>query len=256
MSDVLTELVAQAVEQTARRRKPRGDAELSVLASAAPEPRDFVAALCAQGLSVIAEVKPRSTSQGSLTHDYRPIELARAYEIGGASSIPTHEVGFGGSPEHLLATRDTVDIPILHEDVIVDEYQVLEARAFDADALLPIVAALPTDRLAELLTQTRELGMEALVEVHDADEVDTALSVGAQIIGVNHRALRDFTIDRASSARLRDRIGSRQVIVGESGIRHAEDARRLAEAGVDAVLAGELLMRAKDPATVIKELAP
>lgn len=183
-------------------------------------------------------------------------ELARAYEIGGASSIPTHEVGFGGSPEHLLATRETVDIPILREDVIVDEYQVMEARAFGADALLLIVAALPTDRLAELLTQTRELGMEALVEVHDADEVDTALSVGVQIIGVNHRALRDFTIDRASSGRLRDRIGSRQVNVGESGIRHAEDARRLAEPGVDAVLAGELLMRAKDPATVIKELAP
>jgi indole-3-glycerol phosphate synthase len=143
---------------------------------------------------------------------------------------------------------------LLRKDFIVDEYQIAEARSFGADAVLLIVAALTGERLAELLAYTRELGMEALVEVHKADEVDIALAAGANVIGVNHRDLTTFQIDRTLSARLRPRIGSGRVMVGESGVRHAQDARELRAAGVDAILVGELLMRADDPAAVIKEL--
>ncbi|MFF7652585.1 indole-3-glycerol phosphate synthase TrpC [Streptomyces sp. NPDC007983] len=258
---VLAALTDQARMQTERSRAARPAAEIAARAAAAPAPRDFVAALRAPGLGVIAELKPRSPSKGALTQDYQPAERARAYAAGGAAavSVLTHEVGFGGTPGHLATVRAEVDIPVLRKDFIVDEYQITEARAFGADALLLIVAALDPARLAGLVAATRELGMEPLVEVHDEAEVDTALAAGATVIGVNHRDLRDFRIDRTLSARLRnrvgtDRTGSGAVMVGESGIRGAEDARELERAGVDAVLVGELLMRAERPDAVIKEL--
>ncbi|MGA4846170.1 indole-3-glycerol phosphate synthase TrpC [Streptomyces sp. G5(2025)] len=256
MSDILAGLVTQAERQTERRRALRPASELSVLAAAAPPPRDFATALKEPGLGVIAEMKPRSPSKGPLTDDYRPTELARAYQRGGASAISvlTHEDGFGGSPDHLVVARAAVEVPVLRKDFIVDEYQILEARALGADAVLLLVAALAPERLAELLRYIRRFGMEALVEVHDAREVDVALAAGATVIGVNHRDLRDFTIDRTLSARLRERVGRRRVMVGESGVRGARDARELERAGVDAVLVGEVLMRAGDPGATIKEL--
>ncbi|MFI8214611.1 indole-3-glycerol phosphate synthase TrpC [Streptomyces sp. NPDC085932] len=256
MSDILATLVTQAGQQTARRRAARPTAETEAAAALAPAPRDFAAALREPGLGVIAEMKPRSPSKGPLTDDYRPADRARSYREGGAAalSVLTHEDGFGGSPEHLGVARAESGLPVLRKDFITDDYQLLEARALGADAVLLIVAALPATRLAGLLARTRELGMEALVETHDADEVDTALAAGATVIGVNHRDLRDFTIDRTLSARLRPRIGSGRILVAESGIRDAHDARALARAGVDAVLVGELLMRADDPAATIKEL--
>ncbi|MBJ6622132.1 MULTISPECIES: indole-3-glycerol phosphate synthase TrpC [Streptomyces] len=256
MSGILDTLVADAELQTRRRRAARPEAELADLAAAAPPARDFAAALRGPGLGVIAEMKPRSPSKGPLTDDYRPAELARAYQEGGAHalSVLTHEAGFGGSPEHLAVARAACDLPVLRKDFITDEYQILEARALGADALLLIVAALSPERLAELLAHTRAQGMAALVEVHDEREVDVALAAGADIIGVNHRDLRDFSIDRTLSARLRGRVGTGRVMVGESGVRGAADARALEGAGVDAVLVGELLMRAGDPGATIKEL--
>ncbi|MGW0421178.1 indole-3-glycerol phosphate synthase TrpC [Streptomyces sp. NPDC003015] len=256
MTDLLATLVTQAERQTARRRAARPDPQLEAAAALTPAPRDFAAALREPGLAVIAEMKPRSPSKGALTDDYKPAERARAYRDGGASalSVLTHEDGFDGSPDHLPVARAASELPVLRKDFITDEYQILEARALGADAVLLIVAALPATRLAELLARTRALGMEALVETHDADEVDTALAAGATVIGVNHRDLRDFTIDRTLSARLRPRVGSGRILVAESGIRDARDARALARAGVDAVLVGELLMRADDPAATIKEL--
>ncbi|MGW7275020.1 indole-3-glycerol phosphate synthase TrpC [Streptomyces sp. NPDC054864] len=255
-TDILARLVAEAEEQTARRRVLRSYAQIATLAAAAPEPRDFAAALRAPGLGVIAEMKPRSPSKGPLTDDYRPARRARAYRDGGAAalSVLTHEAGFGGSPEHLTVAREHAGVPVLRKDFIVDEYQILEGRALGADAVLLIVAALPAARLAELLSLTHTWGMAALVEVHDAEEVDVALAAGAEIIGVNHRDLRDFTIDRDLAIRLRSRVGGGRLLVGESGIRGAQDSRRLAQAGIDAVLVGELLMRADDPTTAIREL--
>ncbi|CAM3304254.1 indole-3-glycerol phosphate synthase TrpC [Kibdelosporangium persicum] len=253
---MLTRLIQTANEQTARRRSVRPLSEVAELAAKAEPPRDFVAALSEPGLSVIAEMKPRSPSKGPLTDDYRPAERARAYRRGGAAAISvlTHEDGFGGSPEHLPVARAEGGIPVLRKDFIDDEYQILEARALGADALLLIVASLTPHRLAELLGYTRGLGMEALVEVHDADEVDIALDAGATVIGVNHRDLRDFRIDMTLTARLRDRVGSGRLLVGESGINTRQDAAALYEAGAAAVLVGEVLMKAADPEGKVREL--
>jgi indole-3-glycerol phosphate synthase len=250
VTTMLNTLVEAAELQTERRRTVTPEPDTR----SAPPPRDFAAALAEPGLSLIAEMKPRSPSKGALTGDYRPAERARSYQGAHAISVLTHEDGFGGVPEHLGIARAEVEIPLLRKDFIVDEYQVREARAFGADAVLLIVAALPPEWLAHLIAYTRTLGMAALVEVHDAAEVDVALGAGAEIIGVNHRDLKDFRIDRSLSARLRGRIGGGRLMVAESGVRDARDARELREAGADAILVGELLMRAGDPAAVIEEL--
>ncbi|MBE1469600.1 indole-3-glycerol phosphate synthase TrpC [Kibdelosporangium phytohabitans] len=254
---MLTKLIQTANEQTARRRTLKPLSEMVALASTAPAARDFAAALREPGLSVIAEMKPRSPSKGPLTDDYRPAERARAYQRGAAAAISvlTHEDGFGGSPEHLPIARTEGGIPVLRKDFIDDEYQIVEARALGADALLLIVASLTPERLAELLAYTRGLGMEALVEVHDEEEVDVALDAGATVIGVNHRDLRDFRIDMTLTARLRHRVGPGRLLVGESGINTVRDAVAMREAGAAAVLVGEVLMRAADPEAKVRELS-
>jgi indole-3-glycerol phosphate synthase len=253
---MLVKLVFSAQQQTARRRRETSDEKIRERAAAAPPPRDFAAALSAPGLGVIAELKPRSPSKGPLTDDYRPAELAAAYRDGGASAISvlTHEDGFGGDVEDMPVVRVEGRVPVLRKDFIVDEYQLYEARAFGADAVLLIAAALPRYRLTELLAVTRELGMEALVEVHTEDEAAVAVAAGARVIGVNHRDLHDFSIDMTLSARLRKHIGPDLLLVAESGVRGPDDALRLRESGADAVLVGELLMRSNDPATTLKEL--
>jgi indole-3-glycerol phosphate synthase len=250
VTTMLTTLIEAAERQTERRRAaiPEPDTDT------APPPRDFAAALAEPGLSVIAELKPRSPSKGTLTCDYQPARLARSYRKAHAVSVLTHEEGFGGTPEHLGIVRAEVEVPVLRKDFIVDEYQIREARALGADAVLLIVGALRPERLAQLIDTTQALGMAALVEVHDAGEVDVALNAGAEIVGVNHRDLKDFQIDRSLSARLRGRIGSRRLMVAESGVRDARDAAWLRAAGADAILVGELLMRAEDPAVVLEEL--
>ncbi|GAB3274541.1 indole-3-glycerol phosphate synthase TrpC [Parasphingorhabdus pacifica] len=254
---MLTGLVAAAERQTARRRSVRADDEITRRALSAPAARDFAAALAEPGLGVIAEMKRRSPSRGALTRSYQPKDLAAKYERGGAAAISvlTHEDGFGGSPEHLRAVRAETALPLLRKDFIVDDYQVWEARALGADAVLLIVAALPEQRLGELLDRTRRLGMEALVEVHTEAEVDAAMAAGARVIGVNHRDLHTFSIDMTRTERLRGRVGRSRLLVGESGVRSAEDARRLRTAGADATLVGETLMSAVDPETKLKELS-
>jgi indole-3-glycerol phosphate synthase len=247
---MLTMLVEAARRQTEQRRTALPEPDTR----SAPPPRDFTAAIREPGLSVIAEMKPRSPSKGALTDRYRPAERARSYRGAHAISVLTHEEGFGGVPEHLGIVRAEVDVPLLRKDFVVDSYQVREARALGADAVLLIVAASTPERLAHLIAEVGALGMAALVEVHDEDEVDVALAAGAEIIGVNHRDLKDFRIDRTLSARLRVRIGSGRLMVAESGIRGVRDARALRSAGADAILVGELLMRASDPAAVIEDL--
>ena len=220
-------------------------------------PKDFVGALRAPGLAVIAEMKQRTPSMGVLVEDYRPAQLARAYTLGGASAISvlTHMASFGGRPEHVEAVRFATDLPILRKDFVTDPYEVGEARAAGADAVLLIVAALDKEQLAELLRVTRSRGIAALVEVHDEGEVATAVEAGAQVIGVNNRDLRTFTVDLGLTERLRKVIPSDLVLVAESGIRTVDDARRMREAGADAILVGESLMRAEDPAARIREFA-
>jgi indole-3-glycerol phosphate synthase len=254
--DLLARLVTEARQDMQRRRAltTQDDLERAIQAHV---PKDFVGALRARGLAVIAEMKQRTPSMGVLVEDYRPAQLARAYTQGGASAISvlTHMASFGGRPEHVEAVRFATELPILRKDFVTDPYEVGEARAAGADAVLLIVAALDKERLAELLGVTRSRGIAALVEVHDESEVETAVEAGAQVIGVNNRDLRTFDVDLGLTERLRKVIPSELVLVAESGIRNVDDARRMREAGADAILVGESLMRAEDPAGRIREFA-
>lgn len=256
MPGLLGELIEAAHRQTAARRAEVSLAQVESRAQAAPAVRDFGAALRAPGLGVIAELKPRSPLKGPLTDDYRPAELARLYEAGGACalSVLAHTEGFGGRPEDLATVREAVDLPVMRKDFIVDEYQIAEARAYGADAVLLVVAALGEQRLAELYAYAQGQSLHILVEVHSEAEARTALALGARNIGVNHRDLRDFRIDLGLTGRLRAQVPADRVLVAESGVRNPADARRLRADGADAVLVGETLMRSADPAAAVAEL--
>lgn len=221
------------------------------------EPKDFVGALRGPGLAVIAEMKQRTPTMGVLAEDYRPLDLARLYSESGAAaiSILTHMAGFGGRPEHVETARLVTDLPILRKDFITDPYEIGEARATGADAVLLIVAALEPAELRRLLAVVRGRGMSALVEVHDEKEVAIALEAGAQMVGVNHRDLRTFEVDLGLTEKLRPGIPDAVLVVAESGIHSVDDARRMRDAGADAILVGEILMRAPDAAARLRELA-
>ncbi|EHN09305.1 Indole-3-glycerol phosphate synthase [Patulibacter medicamentivorans] len=232
-------------------------AELEARALMAPRRPSFAAALCAPGLSVIAEHKRRSPSRGAIRVDLELTEIVRDYERGGAAavSVLTEERHFGGALDDLTEAAWVCGLPLLRKDFVVDRYQLLEARAAGASAVLLIVAALPIRRLEELHGAALDLGLDVLVEVHDAVELDVARSIGARIVGVNNRDLRDFSIDVERTYRLLDGMPAGALVVAESGIRGVDDARRLAAAGVDAVLVGEALMAAPDPRLACEELA-
>ena len=253
--DLLTQLVTDARIDLQRRRGLISQDELE-RAIAAQTPKDFVGALRRPGLSVIAEMKQRTPSMGVLAEDYRPTELARIYTEGGAAAISvlTHMAGFGGRPEHIQDARLATNLPILRKDFVTDPYEVGEARAAGADAILLIVAALDRPRLAELVRMTRSRGIAALVEVHNEDEAEMAVQAGAEVIGVNHRDLRTFKVDLGLTERLRKVVPSEVILVAESGIHTPDDARRMRDAGADAILVGEVLMRSPDPAACIREL--
>jgi indole-3-glycerol phosphate synthase len=253
--DLLARLVVEAKQDLQRRRALIAQDQLE-RAVALYAPKDFAGALRGPGLAVIAEMKQRTPTMGVLVEDYRPADLAHAYADGGAAAISvlTHMAGFGGRPEHVLAARAATNLPILRKDFVTDPYEIAEARAAGADAVLLIVAALGKPHLAELLAVAKSRGIAALVEVHDEAETAIALEAGAQLIGVNHRDLSTFEIDLGVTERLRKLIPSGVLVVAESGIRDAHDARRVYEAGANAILVGEALMRAEQPELRIKEL--
>ena len=223
-----------------------------------PDGKNFKAVLAAQGLSVIAELKKASPSKGLIAADFADIYLqkARSYEAGGAAAISclTEPKFFLGSDEYLKEVRKAVEIPILRKDFTIDEYQIYEAKNIGADAVLLICSLLSVTQLQEYLCQAYELGLSALVETHDASEVEAALAVGADIIGVNNRNLKDFSVNPLNSLRLRDIIPQDKIFVAESGIQKASDTMGLKAAGVQAVLVGEALMRTPDAAQFIKEM--
>jgi indole-3-glycerol phosphate synthase len=254
--DLLSRLVLEA-RQDLQRRRYLVDSERFEQAVAAYTPKDFAGALRGPELAVIAEMKQRTPSMGVLSEDYRPADLAHAYAEGGAAavSVLTHMAGFGGRIEHLRAVRAATDLPILRKDFVTDPYEVAEARACGADAILLIVAALEREQLRNLIALSRSRGVAALVEVHDDRETAAALEAGATMIGVNHRDLRTFEVDLGLTERLRKVIPPGVVVVAESGIHSAEDARRMREAGAEAILVGELLMRSTDPAAQIRALS-
>jgi indole-3-glycerol phosphate synthase len=207
-------------------------------------------------VNVIAECKRRSPSRGILRSAYDPVAIARGYEARGAAAISvlTEPGFFDGSLDHLASVRAAVDLPILRKDFIVDEYQLLEARASGADAILLIVAALAGEELHRLLAAARALGLDALVEVHEERELDEALAAGAALVGVNNRNLRTLQVDLDASHRLARRMPQGIVRVAESGIRSGDDVRALRHAGYDAFLVGEQFMSAPDPGEALGRL--
>ncbi len=208
------------------------------------------------GFRIIAELKRASPSKGLIAPQFDPLSLARAYQEAGAAAISclTDETFFKGHLEYLAAVRDEVSLPLLRKDFIIDEVQLEEARAFGADAVLLIVAALSLSKLKSLLETAKDLGLEALVEVHDEKELECALAAGAEIIGVNNRNLKTFEVKLETSIRLRGLAPENVLFVAESGIKGPEDVRRLKEAGISAALIGESLVRAKDPKAFLKTL--
>ncbi len=230
--------------------------ELEAAARGQAPTRDFAAALRADGLQVIAEIKRRSPSAGIITSELDAAVHAAAYVAGGAAavSVLTEPAFFGGSLDDLRSVRATVDVPVLRKDFVLDAAQVWEARAVGADAVLLIVAALDRRMLEELLAVAAASGMAALVEVHTAEEADVALGAGAQVVGVNNRDLTTFVTDLSVAERVASRLPAQIVRVAESGVSDAAGAHRMRAAGYDAVLVGEALVRADDPARLVNEL--
>jgi indole-3-glycerol phosphate synthase len=260
---VLERILAETRETVLRRRRERpleqllaetADSDASAGARlGAGRLRD---ALAAPGIGVIGEFKRRSPSAGAL-HAAPDLEsIVGAYERGGAvaASILTEEANFGGSLEDLRRARAACALPLLRKDFVVDVYQLHEARAAGADAVLLIVAALAEAELRELHAAAGELSLDVLVEVHDGEELERAAALGAQIIGVNNRDLRDFSVELERTERLLDRMPPDALVVSESGISQRQQLAALEAQGVHAALVGETLMRAPDPAEAVREL--
>ncbi len=214
-----------------------------------PPTRDFKASLTVPGaVNLIAEVKRKSPSKGIIREDFDPVKIAKIYAGNGASAISVltdHEF-FGGDLSFLSAIRNAVDVPLLRKDFTIDEYHIYQARAAGADAVLLIVAILTPEQLREFIGVAKHLDLAALVEVHTQTELDIALDVGAEIIGINNRDLKTFHTDIATSFHLRKSIPNDKIVVSESGIYSREDVIRLGEAAMDAILVGESLMRSAD----------
>jgi indole-3-glycerol phosphate synthase len=256
--DLLRTIVAatRRIVQTRRDREPLAALERRA-ERAAPDARRFETALDAvDRINVIAECKRRSPSKGVLARDYDPVRIATGYERGGAAAISvlTEPTFFDGSLDHLAAVRRAVRLPLLRKDFIVDEYQLHEARANGADAILLIVSALDEADLARLHRRAGELGLAALVEVHDEDEVRRAIDAGARVIGVNNRNLRTLAVDVDASHRLARVIPRGVIAVSESGLQARADLDHLRGEGYHAFLIGERFMTDPDPARALAEL--
>jgi indole-3-glycerol phosphate synthase len=259
---VLDDIIVGVREDLAERQQHVGLDRLKELAARAPHALDVVSGLRPRDengtsrVTVIAEVKRSSPSKGMLAAIGDPAGLARDYEAGGASliSVLTERRRFGGSLQDLVDVRAAVDVPVLRKDFVVTSYQVWEARAHGADAVLLIVAAIDQPTLVSLVERVHSLGMTALVECHDRDEVSRAVDAGARVIGVNARDLRTLEVDRGTFARLVDLIPPTVVKVAESGVRGPHDVLEYARAGADAVLVGESLVTGGDPREAVADL--
>ena len=251
--DILARIVSRKREELAESAVPLAELERWARLH---DRRDFRAALESRTPAVIAEIKKASPSKGVLSPDFDPVRQARAYEQGGASalSILTDGPFFQGSLEHLGAARAATRLPVLRKDFTIDPYHVIEAAAHGADAILLIVAILDEARIREYASLAAEYGMAALVEVHDDGELDIALAAGASMIGVNNRDLHTFHVTLETSVRLAPRIPKGVLKVSESGIHSAADVRLLAEAGYQAFLVGEHLMKSGDASASLQAL--
>jgi indole-3-glycerol phosphate synthase len=253
----LQEICAHKREEVAARKRATSQAELDVRIEEQSPPRGFRRALDgAQGYGLIAEIKKASPSKGLIRADFDPPAHARAYEAGGAAclSVLTDERYFQGHDDYLVAARAACTLPVLRKDFMVDPWQVAEARALGADAILIIVAALSDAQMAEIEAAATEHGMDALVEVHDADELDRTLRLQSRLIGVNNRDLRDFSVDFQRTYELVGRAPPGCTFVAESGLSAKADLDAMAEHGVRCFLVGEALMRQADVETATRAL--
>ncbi|MDO5629658.1 MAG: indole-3-glycerol phosphate synthase TrpC [Mobilicoccus sp.] len=256
MATVLDQIIDGVREDMEARRARTPLEVLQERAERAPGALDARAALSADGVSVISEVKRSSPSKGALAMIADPAALAEDYQAGGAAviSVLTEKRRFGGSLEDLVAVKAAVDIPVLRKDFVVSPYQVWEARAHGADVVLLIVAALAQDELIGLRERIESLGMTALVEVHDEEEARRAADAGASVIGINNRDLKTLDVDRATFARVAPILPDGCVRIAESGVRGPHDVLEFARAGADAVLVGEALVTGGDPRAAVADL--
>jgi indole-3-glycerol phosphate synthase len=256
---ILDDIVAHKKEEVFASICARPLSALKELIQEQPAPLDFAQALTRDRggqAAIIAEVKKASPSKGVIREQFDPVAIALDYEEHGAASISvlTEIRFFQGSPAYLSAIKKHVSVPVLRKDFLFDVYQIYEARALGADALLLIAAVLERDKLSELLHLTRELGMDALVEVHNSEELDMVLETGARIIGINNRNLNTFQTDIATTVELVRAIPDDRIVVSESGIASRGDILMLRSSGVDAFLIGESLMRHESPGAGLAEL--
>ncbi len=257
MPSILEKIVAAKRDEIARAKAERSELTLREKLSNAPPPRDFFAALSAgPPIRLIAEVKRASPSKGIIRANFDPVAIARTYEQHGASCISVLTDGpfFQGSLDHLRQVRAAVDLPLLRKDFIIDPYQVLEARAAGADAVLLIAECLDDRSLAELHAAIAESGMTPLVELYDPANLPRVLQIGARLVGVNNRDLHTFHVDLQHTLRLRRQIPADRLLVAESGIRTRGDVERLEAAGVQAMLVGESLLVRADVGAAVDEL--
>ena len=251
--DDLVDATRDAVKRR-KRERPLSDLEREIVSR--PEGRPFSEALSSPGTSLIAEHKRRSPSAGAIREGASCAEIVAAYERGGAAavSILTEEAHFGGSLADLSEARGATELPILRKDFTVDPYQLYEAKAAGADAVLLVVGSVSGEELASLHALAHDLDLDAIVEVHEDEELDAALEIDADVLGINNRNLEDFSVDLQRTFDLLADVPAGKVVVSESGIRVREQIEELEQVGVDAVLIGEQLMRAADPEAAVRAL--
>jgi indole-3-glycerol phosphate synthase len=254
-SNFLKKILAHKKHEVKTRKHQISEHTLRSRLEQANSPISLAKALSQDRLAVIAEIKKASPSAGVIRENFDPVQIAKAYVQAGANalSVLTDEQFFQGSLHFIEQMRAFVPIPILRKDFIIDPYQVLEARVFGADALLLIVAALDPSQLKTLFAKTSELGLEALVEVHSADEMKIAVDAGAKIIGINNRSLETFQIDLATTEQLAPLAPEGTILVAESGLHTQADLQRMIRAGVDAVLVGTHFMKQPDPGIALQQ---
>ena len=257
MISILDKIVAAKRQEVAAAKERRAGSRIARGIKVAPPVRDFFAALDGQGTTrLIAEVKKASPSKGVIRADFHPVEIARIYQAHGAAciSVLTDEPHFQGHLDYLRQIRAAVAVPVLRKDFVIDPYQVIEARAAGADAVLLIAECLDDHQLRKLHDAIVELGMTPLVELYEPANLPRVLAIGARLIGINNRDLRTFEVDLQHTIRMRREIPAGRRVVAESGIRNSIDAEMLQQAGVDAMLVGETLMARADIGAAVDEL--